>query len=74
MVPLLELQRRQQMATLFVLERPVIIEVLYGCSGGGHRMRALFHHNMAIRASFISCSNLSLILLGNTVCVGHGSR
>ena len=27
-------------------------------------MRALFHHNMAIHASFVSCSNLSLILLG----------
>jgi hypothetical protein len=35
-------------------------------------MRVLLHQNTAIYASFVSCSNLSLILLGNAVCVGHG--
>ena len=46
--------------------------MLYSCSGGAHRARGLLHQNTAIYASLISCSNLSLILLRNTVCVGHG--
>jgi hypothetical protein len=37
-------------------------------------MRALLHQDTAIYASFVPCSNLSLILLGNTVCVGHDFR
>ena len=52
----------------FFVQRPVIIEVLYRYSGGA-RLR---HRSIAIYASFVSCSNLSLILLRNTVCVGHG--
>jgi hypothetical protein len=40
MVPLLELQRRQQIATLyFFSERPVIIEVFDSDSGSAPRMR-----------------------------------
>jgi len=34
-------------------------------------MRGLLHQNTAIYASFVSCSNLSLILVRYTVCVGH---
>ena len=34
-------------------------------------MRVLLHQNTAIYAGFVSCSNLSLILLRNIVCVGH---
>jgi hypothetical protein len=37
-------------------------------------MRVLLHQYTAIHASFVSCSELSLILLRNTVCVGHGFR
>jgi hypothetical protein len=37
-------------------------------------MRALLHQDTAIYAKFVPCSNLSLILLGNTVCVGHDLR
>ena len=59
---------------IFLPERSVVIEVLYSCSGGGPRMRGLLHRNMAIYASFVSGSNLSLILVGNTVGVGHGLR
>lgn len=58
---------------MFRLKRSVIIEVLYGCSGGAKRMRMLLHQNTAIYASFVPCPKLSLILLRNTVCVGHGS-
>jgi hypothetical protein len=32
----------------------------------------LLHQNTAIYAGFVSCSNLSLILVRNAVCVGHG--
>jgi len=72
MVPLLELQSLQQMATLyFFRQRPVVIEVLYSCSGSAHRMGLLLHPNMAIYASFVSCSNLPLIFLRNTVCIRH---
>ena len=59
---------------IYFLKRPVIIEVLDGCSGGAHRMWALRHQNTAIDANFVSCSNLPLVLLRNTVLVGHGSR
>jgi hypothetical protein len=55
-------------------ERPLIVEVLYSCSGRAHRMRGLLHQDTAVYASFVSCSNLLLIFLRNTVCVGHGSR
>jgi len=57
---------------IFLVERSVIIEVLYGCFRGAPRTRGLLHQNMAIYAFLVSCSNLLLILVRNAVCVGHG--
>jgi hypothetical protein len=57
---------------VFVVERSVIIEVLYGCFRGAPRTRGSLHQNMAIYALLVPCSNLSLILVRNAVCVGHG--
>lgn len=37
-------------------------------------MRVLLHHDTAVYAGFVSCSNLSLILLRKTICIGHVSR
>jgi hypothetical protein len=57
---------------VFFFKRSVVIEVLYGCFRGAPQTRGLLHPNTAVYASPVSRSNLSLVLVRNTVCVGHG--
>ena len=53
---------------IFLRVRPIIIEVLYG---GAPCARGASYRDMAIHASFVSCSDLLFELVANAVCVGH---
>jgi hypothetical protein len=53
-------------------KRSVIVEVLDRCAGGGPGVRGLLHQNAAVNAILVSGSNLSLVLAGNAIAVGHG--